>query len=117
MPIGRIYAIIIPMARRINSVAGTEVQNKRFTESLQYHSKLLFEADEELKRATRAKSEFVSKISHEFRTSLNIILGFTELLLDEVPGRINAEQRRSLNDIHASSKHLIKLVDEYLDNS
>ena len=58
----------------------------------------------------KAETEFFSKMSHDFRTPLNIIIGFTELMLDEVPGKINEEQKRSLNDILASAKRLLELV-------
>jgi len=95
------------MARKFYSVSGTEEETQRFTESLQHYSKLLFEANEELKQATRARSEFSAP--------LNIVIGFTELMLDEVPGKINEEQRQSLEDILASSKRLLTLVINYFD--
>lgn len=57
-------------------------------------------------------NERLEKISHEFRSPLNIIIGFTELLLSEVPGKINDEQRRSLNDIYNSGKRLLQLVND-----
>ena len=49
-------------------------------------------------------------MSHDFRTPLNIIIGFAELMLDEVPGKINEEQRRGLNDILNSARRLLELV-------
>jgi signal transduction histidine kinase len=52
------------------------------------------------------------KTAHDFRASLNIIIGFTELMLDEVPGKINEEQRRSLNDILDNSQRLLALADD-----
>ncbi|MCK4863532.1 MAG: hypothetical protein KAS25_04500 [Dehalococcoidales bacterium] len=61
-------------------------------------------------RGIKVESEFLAKMSHDFRTPLNIIIGFTELMLDEVPGKINEEQRRSLNDILDSAKRLLDLV-------
>jgi signal transduction histidine kinase len=54
----------------------------------------------------------IDKIAHDFRSSLNIITGFTELMLDEVTGKINAEQRRALNDILNNGKRLLALVDD-----
>jgi two-component system sensor histidine kinase/response regulator len=67
-------------------------------------------------KATRVKSEFLAHISHELRTPLNVIIGFAELLLDEVPGKINEEQRQNLNDILDNSKRLLKLIDDILDS-
>ena len=104
------------MAHKVFNISRNEHESQRFTENLQHHSKLLLEADKELKKATRAKSEFASKMSHEFRAALNIIMGFTELMRDEVPGPINQQQRHSLDDIHASSQRLLTLVNEYLEH-
>ena len=61
-------------------------------------------------KGMKVESDFLAKMSHEFRTPLNIIIGFTELMLDEVPGKINEEQRSSLNDILNSAKRLLELV-------
>ncbi|MCK4274431.1 MAG: hypothetical protein KAW90_06015, partial [Dehalococcoidales bacterium] len=58
----------------------------------------------------KVESDFSAKMSHDFRTPLNIIIGFTELMLDEVPGKINEEQRHSLTDILNSAKRLLELV-------
>ena len=93
------------------------LENKSLVDSLQRSNKLLFEANEELRRATQAKSEFLAKMSHELRTPLNVIIGFSELMKDEVPGRINDEQRQCLCDILTSSQHLLSLIDEVLDIS
>lgn len=103
------------MAHKLYSISKTELDSRRFTVNLQRHSKILFEANRELKKATRAKTEFASKMSHEFRAALNVIIGFTELMLDEVPGPINQQQKHSLNDILASSQRLLALVNEYLE--
>lgn len=92
-------------------------ENKRLVESLQHSNKLLFEANEELKKATQSKSEFMAHMSHELRTPLNVSIGFSELMLDEVPGKINEEQRQCLNDILASGRHLLNLINDILDLS
>jgi signal transduction histidine kinase len=53
----------------------------------------------------------LARLSHDSRKLLNIIMGFTELLLDEVPGKINPAQRRNLEDIRESSQRLLALLD------
>ncbi len=93
------------------------LENKRLVESLQRSNRLLFEANEELKRANRLKSEFLASMSHGLRTPLNVIIGFSELMRDEVPGKINKEQKQCLSDILASSQHLLNLINEVLDLS
>ncbi len=92
-------------------------ENKRLVESLQRANKLLYEANERLKKSAEAKSEFMAHMSHEIRTPLNVIIGFSELLLDEVPGKINDEQRQCLNDILNSSQHLLTIISDILDLS
>jgi len=93
------------------------VENKRLVDDLQRSNKLLFEANEELRKATEAKSEFLAHMSHELRTPLNVIIGFSELMIDRVPGEINEEQRHCLNDILDSGKHLLNLISDVLDLS
>ena len=92
-------------------------ENKRLVESLQHSNKLLFKANEELREATQAKSEFLAHMSHELRTPLNVIIGFSELMWDEVPGAVNEEQKQCLNDILSSSKQLLNLINDILDLS
>jgi signal transduction histidine kinase len=68
------------------------------------------EADE----AGHAKTAFLGTISHEFRTPLTAIQGFTDLLAEEVPGPLNDGQRHDLARIRTASDHLLALIDEIL---
>jgi signal transduction histidine kinase len=56
----------------------------------------------------------VEKTIHDLRASLNIVIGFTELILDEVMGKINPAQRRSLNDILKNAERLLGLSDDII---
>ena len=56
-------------------------------------------------------------MSHELRTPLNAVIGFSELLLDGIPGEINDEQRQCLDDILTSGQHLLSLIGDVLDIS
>ncbi len=93
------------------------LENKRLVESLQHSNKLLSEANEELRKVTQAKSEFLAHMSHELRTPLNVIIGFSELMVDEVPGQVNQEQKQCLNDILNSGQYLLSLINDILDLS
>jgi protein-histidine pros-kinase len=70
-----------------------------------------------LQAANRLKSEFLANMSHELRTPLNGIIGFSELLVDEKPGPLNAKQKQYLNDVLASGRHLLQLINDVLDLS
>ena len=75
------------------------------------------EAKKEAERANQTKSAFLANMSHELRTPLNHIIGFTELLLDQNFGELNATQEEYLSDVHQSSKHLLSLINDILDLS
>jgi signal transduction histidine kinase len=74
-------------------------------------------ANLELERASRLKSEFLTMISHEFRTPLTSIMSFTELLLDHAAGQVNQEQREYLTDVLESSQRLLHMINDLLDLS
>jgi len=73
--------------------------------------------EQELREANRRKSEFLANMSHELRTPLNGIIGFSEFLVDEKPGKLNDKQKEYLNDILNSGQHLLQLINDVLDLS
>jgi len=77
----------------------------------------LVEARDRAEQADRAKTAFLSTISHELRTPLNSIIGFTEIVLRELSGPLNEEQRRQLTIVQDSSRLLLDLINEILDLS
>jgi signal transduction histidine kinase len=69
-------------------------------------------------KANRAKSIFLAKMSHELRTPLNAVIGFSEILLDEVePDGNDNRKKRDLQRINSAGKHLLSLVTDVLDLS
>jgi protein-histidine pros-kinase len=73
--------------------------------------------EQAIQHANRMKSEFLANMSHELRTPLNGIIGFSEFLVDEKPGKINDKQKEYLNDILNSGRHLLQLINDVLDLS
>jgi signal transduction histidine kinase len=67
--------------------------------------------------ADRIKSAFLATMSHELRTPLNSIIGFTGILLQGLAGPLNAEQRKQLDMVRTSARHLLALVNDILDIS
>lgn len=83
-------------------------ERKRFEQALQ-------EKNLELEGANQAKDRFLASMSHELRTPLNAIIGFTGTLLMELPGTINEEQKRQLDTVQSSAKHLLSIINDLLD--
>jgi len=78
----------------------------------------LLNAKRTAERASSAKSDFLAKISHEMRTPLNAIIGFSEVMMGEQFGPVGGERYREyLRDIHASGEHLVSLINDLLDLS
>ena len=70
-----------------------------------------------IKASQEAKTKFISHISHELRTPINSILGFSEILENEFTGKLNNKQKEYVNDIKISSLRLLEMVNEILDIS
>ena len=68
-------------------------------------------------RADQMKSAFLATLSHELRTPLNSIIGFAGILLQGLPGPLNAEQAKQLRIVQSSARHLVLLVNDTLDIS
>jgi signal transduction histidine kinase len=72
----------------------------------------------ELARSYRHKSDFLASMSHELRTQLSSIIGFSELLADDTPGRFDgASRQKFLAQINSSGRYLLALTDDILDLS
>ncbi len=67
--------------------------------------------------ANQAKSAFLANMSHELRTPLNAVIGFSELLEQEIFGDLNDKQTAYVGNVLVSGRHLLQLVNDILDIS
>jgi signal transduction histidine kinase len=62
-----------------------------------------------------SKSELLATVAHELRSPLTAVIGFTGMLLQQMPGSLNPEQNRQVEMIRASGRRLLDLIKDLLD--
>ena len=72
---------------------------------------------EEAEILSNAKSEFISMASHQLRTPLTAIKGYTSMMLEESYGKIEPRGKRVLSNVLISSERLVKIVEDLLNIS
>lgn len=90
---------------------------KKVADDLQIQQTETAESNRLLEEAVRVKYDFLANMSHELRTPLNAVIGFSEVLQDQLCGPINPKQLEYVNDIHSSGKHLLTMINDILDLS
>ncbi len=98
-----------------NEILSLQELNEKLEDKVFERTRDMEKANRELERSNMLKSRFISTISHELRTPLNSILGFSELLLDEVSGPLTERQKRHITNIYSSGTHLLQLINNVLD--
>ena len=88
---------------------------KRLLQRLQENSIEMENAKFAAEGASVAKSDFLANMSHELRTPLNAVIGFSEVLEDELFGKLNEKQQGYVQNILVSGKHLLDLINDILD--
>ncbi len=86
-------------------------------DKLQEAQKQLEDKAQDLQRASRYKSEFLSNMSHELRTPLNSSLILSKLLADNSEGNLSAEQIKFAESIYNAGNDLLNLINDILDIS
>jgi signal transduction histidine kinase len=86
------------------------IQNARLFREIEVKS-------HELEVASQHKSQFLANMSHELRTPLNAVLGYTELILDNIYGDMPQRMRGVLERVQSNGKHLLGLINDVLDLS
>jgi signal transduction histidine kinase len=117
LPDGIIPATIVLMANRYSHSVSLNQPSLEPSESRKPSDRRWKLVERGSHKGNRRESDPITRLSHDIRTQLYIIIGFAELMLDEVPGKINDEQRCSLNDFLNSGKRLVNLLDDMVVGS
>ena len=110
-------AVVRDITDRQRAEEGFRAAQEKYTRELTDTNQELELRNREIERANRLKSEFLASMSHELRTPLHTIIGFSELLAEELQGPLNDKQKRFVNHIHRDSLHLLELINDILDLS
>jgi PAS domain S-box-containing protein len=106
----RITAVIRDTSERKRAEDQLRAMREDYTRELELRNR-------EVERANQLKSEFLASMSHELRTPLHTVIGFAELLSEEIEGPLNDKQKRFIGHIHKDSMHLLELINDVLDLS
>lgn len=86
--------------------------------ALKRREKELELAKEDAELASRTRSQFMAQMSHELRTPLNSIIGFAEVIHDELYGKLPSPKYKDFaSDIRESGRHLLSIINDILDLS
>lgn len=93
------------------------LEHKRLDDEVKTNRARLEEQNRKLEVANQYKDNFLSSMSHELRTPLNAVLGFSEVLLDEMLGPLNDKQKQYCGEIYNSGSYLLLIINDLLDLS
>ncbi|MBP5976579.1 response regulator [Brasilonema sp. CT11] len=123
--------ILLKLLRNAIRVHRAEMQVALINQQLHQSNELLIRQNQELEvqrqhielqnlrliEASHLKSQFLATISHELRTPMNAIIGFSQLLLRPKFGQLTHQQKDMLERILSNAKHLLMLLNQVIDFS
>lgn len=102
--------------KQLHDELAREFRNSRkSSEKLNLQQRVLKSMSTQLMQASHLKYEFIVNMSHAQRTPLNVIIGFSEMLQDELIGKLNEKQAKYVSNILASGRELQGLITNIVD--
>jgi len=123
LPIGSIYILLVTnqvrgMHGRFQNTKRLEQERESLIAGLREANIKSLAAEERATAANKAKSEFLANMSHELRTPLNAVIGFSEIMREQMFGTLGHSRYREYSGlIHNAGKHLLGLINDVLDMS
>ncbi len=108
---------IRPALLRALAVRRLRLENAQLLRRVANRTTELEAANRELQRANKELEAFTYSVSHDLRQPLNGMIGFTEFLVSEKPGPLNASQKEFLGNIHRGGQQLLRLTNDLLNFS
>jgi len=105
-----IAAHTVDLLQTFAAQAAVAVENARLFQEIQ-------EKGQQLELASKHKSQFLANMSHELRTPMNAVLGYTDLILDDIFGEVPEPIRETLERVKTNGQHLLALINDVLDLS
>lgn len=94
-----------------------ETQERAKVAELTRLTQELAEANRRIQEADKLKSQFLANMSHELRTPMSSIIGFSEILVERLDGKIEPKHLGFLDHIRSSGTHLLGIINDVLDLS
>ena len=110
---GLILVTIIDITKRRRAEKRLEKSREKYKELYEKQKSYL----DEILKASQFKSRLMASISHNLRTPMNAIIGFTDLLMEGAYGQMSNDQFNCLSEVKESCNYLMKLINNILDIS
>jgi len=114
--LGEVLEILVFFGHRAQLASAMQLASVRESyRELAEKSEALTESHEELKQVDKLKSTFLATVSHELRSPLTSIIGYTEMLQSGAAGALSEEQSEILKTVHGKADELLGLISSLLD--
>lgn len=116
--IGQLYQTFMEMLTELGAYdRRVREQKVRLKEMVSEQTAELLRAKTDAENANNTKSTFLASMSHEIRTPLNAVIGFTQILQQNLEDTPPEQQKDYLDIVHASAQSLLTIIDDILDLS